>query len=257
MGFRVDLNCDLGEAFTHSRRRMERRIVPYITSVNVACGFHAGNPTLMVETVNIAKRNGVAVGAHPGFPDLAGFGRRQMDLSAAEVTNLMIYQVGALTSLAQTAGARLQHVKPHGALYNGANTSEDIAFGIISAMKQLNQNLILFTMAGSKMARTAIDSGIRVAQEVFADRAYDPDGYLSSRRNRGAVISNPEIVAERAVKMIKERKVTALNGASLKFPKVDTVCLHSDTLNAPKIAKAVREAFLKEGIDTIPVGAFV
>ncbi|UCD96777.1 MAG: LamB/YcsF family protein [Candidatus Bathyarchaeota archaeon] len=257
MTFRVDLNCDLGEAFTHSGSRIERKIIPYITSVNVACGFHAGNPTTMVETVNLAKKNGVAVGAHPGFPDPTGFGRRQMDLSAAEVSNLMIYQVGALASLAQASGTNLQHVKPHGALYNGANASENIAVGIISAMKQLNQNLILFTMAGSKMAQRAINSGIRIAQEVFADRAYDPDGHLSPRGNRGAVIRNPKIVSERAIKMVRERSVFALNGSSLKFPKVDTVCLHSDTPNAPGIVKAVREAFQKEGIDTAPVGAFV
>jgi UPF0271 protein len=211
----------------------------------------------MIETVNAAKKNGVAVGAHPGFPDLGGFGRRHMDLSAAEVTNLMIYQVGALASLAKTAGVSLQHVKPHGALYNGANISKDIAVGIISAMKRLNPDLILFTMAGSKMARTAIDSGIRVAHEVFADRAYNPDGSLSSRENRGAVIRNSKIVSERAVKMVKERKVTALDGTCLKLPKVDTVCLHSDTPNAFRITKVVRETFQKEGIDAIPAGAFI
>ncbi|MCK5631296.1 LamB/YcsF family protein [Candidatus Bathyarchaeota archaeon] len=257
MKFRADINCDLGEAFTSTASGIEKRIIPFITSVNIACGFHAGNPTTMAETVNVAKKNGVAVGAHPGLPDLAGFGRRQMDLSADEIRNIIIYQVGALTAVAQTAEKHLQHVKPHGALYNGANTSEDYAVGIISAMKRLHPDLILFTMAGSKMARMAIDTGLRVAHEAFADRAYNSDGSLASRETRGAVIGNPDLVAKRAVKMIKERRMTAINGITMKLPEVDTICFHSDTPNASRIARSIREKFEKEAIEAVPAGAFV
>ncbi len=222
---KIDINCDLGESFGSYKIGCDAEIMHFITSANVACGFHAGDPMVIAKTVKLAKENGVAVGAHPGFPDLMGFGRRHMGLSKEEVKNIVIYQIGALQAFAKDAGLDLQHVKPHGALYNAAGEKEVYAQAIIEAVSAVNSNLVLFALANSKMARMAEESGLRVAHEVFVDRAYNPDGSLVSRISHGAMIEDPDLFTDRVVPMVKERRVSAINGQSVKFEKVHTVCV--------------------------------
>ena len=254
---KIDINCDLGESFGRFKVGHDAQIMPFITSANVACGFHAGDPMVMAQTVELARRNGVAVGAHPGFPDLAGFGRRHMSLSAQEVRNAVIYQLGALQAFARSADLNLQHVKPHGALYNAAAEDEIIGKAIIEGLRVVDPKLVLFALANSRMAATATEAGLRVAYEVFADRAYDPEGTLVSRKVAGAVIQDPKLVAKRAVRLVKEKKVTAINGETVKFDEVHTICVHGDTLGAVKIAKSLNKAFLDAGLEITPVGNFV
>ena len=257
MKAQIDINCDLGESFGRFKVGYDSEIMPFITSANVACGFHGGDPNVMAQTVELARKNGVAVGAHPGYPDLMGFGRREMGLSKEEVKNIVVYQVGALEAFVKAAGVELQHVKPHGALYNAAATNEDYSEAIIEALKAINPKLILFTLANSDMAMAAVDAGLRVAYEVFADRAYNSDGTLTSRGLRGSVIENPQLVAERAVKIVKERKVVAVDGKTVDFDEVHTICVHGDTLNAVDIAKSLRNALASAGIKLVSVNELV
>jgi UPF0271 protein len=175
---KIDINCDLGESFGNFKIGNDTEIMPSITSANIACGFHAGDPVVMAQTVKLAKRNNVAIGAHPGFPDLIGFGRRHMSLSNQEVKNIVIYQIGALEAFAKTVDTKLQHVKPHGALYNAVSKNEAYAEAIIEAVGAANPKLVLFALANSKMAKAAARAGLRVAHEIFADRAYNSDGSL-------------------------------------------------------------------------------
>lgn len=254
---KIDINCDLGESFGNFKIGHDAEIMPFITSANIACGFHAGDPVVMDHTVKLAKENRVAVGAHPGFPDLMGFGRRDMKLSKEEVRNIIIYQIGALEAFTKAANTELQHVKPHGALYNAAAKNEVYAEAIIEAVHAVNPSLVLFVLANSKMAKIAAEAGLRVAQEVFVDRAYNPDGTLVSRSTAGAVIEDVRLVAERAVKMVKEREVTAVNGQTVKFDEVHTLCVHGDTLNAVELAKSVKKALLDANIEVTPVGSFI
>lgn len=257
MKLKIDINCDLGESFGNFKIGHDAEIMPFITSANIACGFHAGAPVVMNHTVKLAKENRVAVGAHPGFPDLIGFGRRDMKLSKEEVRNIIIYQIGALEAFTKAANTELQHVKPHGALYNAAAKNEAYAEAIIEAVHAVNPSLVLFVLANSKMAKIAAEAGLRVAQEVFVDRAYNPDGTLVSRSTAGAVIEDARLVAERAVKMVKEREVTAVNGQTVKFDEVHTLCVHGDTLNAVELAKSVKKALLDANIEVTPVGSFI
>ena len=257
MKAQIDINCDLGESFGRFKVGYDSEIMPFITSANVACGFHGGDPNVMAQTVELARKNGVAVGAHPGYPDLMGFGRREMGLSKEEVKNIVVYQVGALEAFVKAASEELQHVKPHGALYNAAATNEDYSEAIIEALKAINPKLILFTLANSDMAMAAVDAGLRVAYEVFADRAYNSDGTLTPRGLRGSVIENPQVVAERAVKIVKERKVVAVDGKTVDFDEVHTICVHGDTLNAVDIAKSLRNALASAGIKLVSVNELV
>lgn len=257
MKHKIDINCDLGESFGSYTFGNDAEIMPLITSANVACGFHAGDPVEMAKTVKLAKENGVAVGAHPGFPDLAGFGRRDMGLSKEEVRSIVVYQVGALQAFAKVGGLDLQHVKLHGALYNAAAKNKDYAQAIIEAVGTIDSDLVLFASANSKMVTMAEEAGLRVACEVFVDRAYNPDGSLVSRVTAGAVIEDPNLVAERAVTMVKERRVSAINGQTVKFEKVHTICVHGDTLNAVQLAKAVRKALSAADVKVLPAGSFV
>lgn len=257
MKLKVDVNCDLGESFGSFRVGHDAEIMPFITSANVACGFHAGDPMVMAETVELAKENRVAVGAHPGFPDLMGFGRRDMGLSKGEVTNMMLYQVGALEAFTHAADVAMQHVKPHGALYNVAAKNEAYMEAMIKAVSAWESKLVLFTLAGSKMAGMAEDAGLRVAHEVFADRAYNADGSLVSRSVNRAVIEDSRFVAERVVSMVKDRSVKAIDGKTVRFDKVHTVCVHGDTMNAVELAKSVKKALLAANIEVVPVGTFL
>jgi len=254
---RIDINCDLGESYGSFKLGNDEKIMPHITSANIACGFHAGDPVIMAQTINLAKKNNVAIGAHPGYPDLLGFGRREMQLTLEEVKNYTIYQVSALQGFARTAGVSLQHVKPHGALYNTAAKDEKLSKAIVDAVKALNHNLIIFAPLNSALAKAAVESGLHVAHEVFADRAYNPDGSLVSRKQPNAIIQDSRKVIERAIKMVKEGTVLAVNGEVVNLGEVHTICVHGDTPTAIELAEALKKGLIKAGIDVKPVGSFI
>lgn len=233
----VDLNCDLGEGFGRYDLGSEAEMMPLITSVNVACGFHAGDPQVMARTVALAQRHGVALGAHPGYPDLQGFGRRAMDLSAEALTNAIHYQLGALAGIARAAGMALVHVKPHGALYNLAARDGLTAQTIARAVAVYDPSLILVGLAGSELVRAGMEAGLRVANEGFPDRAYLPNGQLMPRSEAGALITNPEQVADNALRLVREG-IFVEN----RHIKIDTLCLHGDNPAAVEHAQQVRQA---------------
>lgn len=255
--YRVDINCDLGESYGHFKVGHDAEIMPYITSANIACGFHAGDPGTMMETVQLAKRFRVAVGAHPGFPDLLGFGRREMKLSAQELENYVIYQIGALQTIAQTRKMRLQHIKLHGALYNMAAKDEDISRIIIKAVQSINPKLILFAPAKSVTAKIASRMCQPVAFEVFADRAYNSDGTLVPRSKKDSVIENPELVVKRVAQMVTDGTVSALNGDIVELGEVHTVCIHGDTLTAIELAKKLKNKLTLANVEVKAVVTFL
>ena len=244
----VDLNCDLGESFGAYTIGMDEAVIPFVTSVNVACGWHAGDPLIMDRTVALAKNHGVAVGAHPGFPDLMGFGRRPMTVTPQEAGAYVKYQVGALQAFAKGHGLALQHVKPHGALYNMAAKDEGLAIGICEAIASVDKNLILMGLAGSVMLEAAKKAGLKTASEVFADRAYNDDGSLVNRKLPGAVIHDPDLAVERAIKMAKEGKVISINGKEISI-QVDSICVHGDNEQAIELVSKIRKAFEDAGIE--------
>ncbi len=254
---KIDINCDLGESFGNFKIGYDAEIMPFITSANIACGLHAGDPIVMAKTAKLAIENQVAIGAHPGFPDLMGFGRREMNLSKEEINDIMIYQIGALGAFAKASGVELQHVKPHGALYNTAAENEVYAKAIIEAVKAVNPELVLFTLAGSRISKMAAEADLRVAHEVFIDRAYNRHGSLVSRTLPGSVIKDVKLVVDRTIKMVREKKVTAITGQIVEFDYVHTLCVHGDTLNAVRLVKSVRKAVLDAEINIAPVGTFV
>jgi UPF0271 protein len=249
---RIDLNSDLGESFGPWPMGQDEALMTSITSANVACGFHAGDPGVMRQTVALAKQHHVAVGAHPGFPDLVGFGRREMQATPREVEDFVVYQVAAIAGVAATQGVRLQHVKAHGALYNQACRDATLADAIARAVAALDRSLILFGLPGSELLRAGERTGLQVAAEIFADRAYEPDGSLASRRKPGAVIHDPSIVVERAVKMARDRVVVATDGSIVRLDAA-TMCLHGDTPGAAKLARAVREGLEAAGVTVAPL----
>lgn len=222
-------------------------LMPSITSANVACGFHAGDPTVMRRTIALAKRHGVAVGAHPGFPDLAGFGRREMQLSPGDVEDLVLYQLAAIAGVAAAEGVRLQHVKAHGALYNMAARDGGLARAIARAVALFDKELILLGLPNSELLREGEATGLTVAAEIFADRTYEADGSLTSRRIAGSVIHNPEAVVTRAVDMVQFRRVTATDGSVITLDAA-TLCLHGDTPGAADLARQIRTALERAGI---------
>jgi 5-oxoprolinase (ATP-hydrolysing) subunit A len=244
---RIDLNSDLGESFGSWPMGQDDALMDSISSANVACGFHAGDPGSMRVTIARALEKGVAIGAHPGFQDLVGFGRREINASPAEVGDLVLYQVSALAGMAAAQGATLQHVKAHGALYNMACRDRALADAIARAVASLDRSLILFGLPGSELLRAGEAAGLRVAAEVFADRAYDPDGSLTSRARPGAVIQDTARVVERAIKMVRDRQVVAVDGSTVAL-QADTICLHGDTPGAAEHARAVRAGLEKAGI---------
>ena len=243
----VDLNCDLGESFGAYTMGMDEAVVPHVTSINVACGYHAGDPLIMEKTMALAAKYGVAVGAHPGFPDLLGFGRRPMTVTPEEAGAYVKYQLGALMAFARSHGLRLQHVKPHGALYNMAAKDEKLARGIAQAVAGVDQDIYLMGLAGSVMLEEAEKAGLPVISEVFADRAYNDDGSLVNRRLPGAVIHDADEAAARAVKMAKENKVVSINGKVIDI-KADSICVHGDNEAAIELVKKIRAALAAEGI---------
>ena len=250
---RVDLNSDVGESFGAYTIGQDPVLLPHITSANVACGFHAGDPGVMRATVALAKQHGVAVGAHPGFPDLLGFGRRDLHATPREVEDFVVYQIGALAAIAAAQGVRLQHVKAHGALFNMAVNDVALADALARAAAAVDRSLIFFGLPGSQLVRAGERAGLRTASEVFADRAYEPDGTLVSRRKPGAVIHDANVVVDRVVRMAKDRSVVAVDGSTVPLD-VDTICVHGDTPGAAQLAARIREALVAAGVQVKPVG---
>lgn len=248
----VDLNADVGESFGAYRIGHDEALFPLISSANIACGFHAGDPVVMHNTVKLALRYGVAIGAHPGFPDLQGFGRRELSLAPEEVRDFLIYQVSALNGFVQAEGACLFHFKPHGALYNMAVRDRRLAEVIVQAVECLNPKIIILALSGSELIRVARLRGLRTAEEAFPDRAYTASGQLLSRNQAGAVITAPEVVAQRAVQMAKEGKVQASSGETLNI-SCQSLCLHGDNPGILQIAKSVRHALKEASVQVRPL----
>ena len=248
MADRIDVNADLGESFGAWTMGVDEELLGLVSSANVACGFHAGDPSVMDRTVARAVQAGVAIGAHPSYFDLRGFGRRAMSVGAAEVEADVVYQVGALAAFATSHGARLTHVKPHGALYNQAATDDALARAIARATARVDPSLVLVGLASSApMRRAADEAGLRYAAEAFADRAYEPDGSLCPRGVAGAVITDPDAAAAQAVRIAREGTVTSASGTAVLL-RADTLCLHGDNPHALAIARAVRQALDAAGI---------
>lgn len=243
----IDLNCDMGEGFGVYSIGNDEQVMPFITSANIACGFHAADPETILKTVKMAKLNGVAVGAHPSYPDLVGFGRRPMKLSSTEVFADLIYQIGALSAFCKIEGVKLQHVKPHGALYNEAAVNSSIASAVAEAIKVVDPDLYMLCLSNSEMVTAAKTAGIRYVEEVFADRAYTKDGKLVARTESGAVIHNPAVVAERVLSMVKDSCVISIDGTKVPI-KADTICLHGDTAEAIEMIKAIRTRLEEENV---------
>ncbi len=246
--YRVDLNCDMGESFGAYRVGDDDAVLPHVTSANVACGFHGGDPSVMRRTVAAARARGVAVGAHPGLPDLAGFGRRAMDVTPEEAYDMVVYQLGALLGVATAAGAALAHVKPHGALYNMAAARPELADAIARAVRDVDRGLVLFGLAGSHLIAAGEGAGLRTASEVFADRNYMPDGTLVSRRRPDALVTDADEAARRTVRMVREGRVTSVDGAEVAL-RADTVCIHGDAPHAAEFARTLRAALEGEGVE--------
>jgi len=250
---RIDLNADVGESFGAYKLGHDEALIPLITSANVACGFHAGDPTVMRTTVALAREYRVAVGAHPGFPDLVGFGRRDINASPREVEDAVAYQIGALAGIAAAEGAQLQHVKAHGALYNMAVRNRSLADAIARATAAIDRTLVLLGLPGSELIEAGRRAGLRTASEGFADRAYQPDGTLVPRTQAGAVIDDAETVVDRAVMMAREHAVIAIDGSRVTID-VETICVHGDTPGAAALATRIRQALASANIDVRPLG---
>jgi UPF0271 protein len=245
---RIDLNCDMGEGFGRYDIGQDAEVMPLISSANVACGFHASDPGTMHRTVRLAKEYGVAVGAHPSFPDRVGFGRREMSASPVEIRDDVIYQLGALLAFCKAEGVSLRHVKPHGALYNLAARDIEVATEIAAAVRSVDLSLYLVGLCGSALAAAARGAGLKFAAEAFADRGYGKDGRLVSRREAGAVLDDPGVVAERVVRMVRDGEVTAVDGTGISIdPK--TVCVHGDTPGAVTLLRAIRRRLELERIE--------
>jgi UPF0271 protein len=243
----VDLNCDVGESFGSWRMGDDAAVLPHVTSASIACGFHAGDPTTMARTIREAMRNGVAIGAHPGLPDLVGFGRRNMDVGHDEVYDMVLYQVAAIGGVAHAHGATLAHVKPHGALYHMAARNADLADAVARAVHDYDARLIVFGLAGSELLRAAEARGLASASEVFADRGYMPDGSLVSRSRPDALVTDEAEVVARAVRMAREGRVTSVDRTDVAV-RADTICIHGDGAHAVAFARELRAALEREGV---------
>jgi 5-oxoprolinase (ATP-hydrolysing) subunit A len=244
---RVDLNADVGESFGAYSIGHDEALMKVITSANIAAGFHGGDPTVLRQTVRMAKLYGVAVGAHPSFPDLSGFGRREMHLSPSEVEDLVLYQVAAVAGVAASEGVPLQHVKPHGALFNMAARDRALASAVARAVAAIDRTLILFGPPDSELVRAGQAAGLRVAAEGFADRAYQSDGSLVPRKTPGAVLTDADEVVKRAVQIARDHMVVAIDGTKLPL-EVDTICVHGDTEGADVLAARLRAGLEKAGV---------
>ncbi len=243
----IDLNCDMGESYGAWKMGADAEVMPFITSANIACGFHAGDPATIRKTVRLAVDHGVAIGAHPSLPDLMGFGRRAMRISPQDMYDLVLYQAGAVEAFARAAGAKLHHVKCHGALYNMAVADEGLSEAMAKAVKDLGSGVILYALSLSKCIEIGKKAGLRVAGEVFADRGYADDGTLAPRDQPGAMIEDAAASAKQVLGMIEEGYVTSLNGKRVAV-SADTLCLHGDQPGAVTFARKLRETFKERGI---------
>src|SRR3954465_15322049 len=251
---RVDLNADVGESFGAYTIGVDRALMRFITSANIAAGFHAGDPPVLRETIRLALLHGVAIGAHPGFPDLAGFGRRELKVSPQEAEDFVLYQIVAVAGVAAAEGGRLRHVKPHGALFNMAARDAGLAGAVARATAAVDPQLILFGPPGSELAAAGRAAGLRVAAEAFADRGYEADGRLVSRRLPGALIEDADTVVARAIRIVTDGTVVAVDGTVIPLD-VDTICIHGDTPGAERLAAAVRAGLDAAGVTVQAVGA--
>ena len=254
MASRIDFNCDMGESFGMYKMGFDEEVIKYVSSANVACGFHAGDPMWMRHTVELAEEHGAAVGAHPSFPDLAGFGRRELNVTPEEARNDIVYQIGALQAF--TRSKKLQHVKPHGAMYNRAVNDEPLARAICEAILEVDPDMVLLALAGSQWIRVAEDMGLRVAREIFADRALNADGTLVSRSQPGSVIHDTGEVVERSLRMVKDGKAVAASGEEIEV-QADSLCLHGDTPGAVDMARSLKRELEAADIQVVPLGALV
>jgi UPF0271 protein len=255
----IDMNSDVGESFGAYKLGLDEEVIPHITSANIACGFHGGDPGVMRKTISLAKQYEVEVGAHPGFPDLIGFGRRNIDATLEEIQDYIVYQTGALQGFARSQGLRLQHVKPHGALYNMAAANPRICEAIAEGVARIDREIILVVLAPSKkdpFLEIGKRYGICIAFEAFPDRAYNKDGSLVSRREKGAVFHDHEIVAQRALKMALEGKLIAIDGTEIDL-KVDTLCVHGDNPAAVQMVKKIREGLKAAGVEVSAMKTFI
>lgn len=243
----IDLNCDLGESYGFFTIGNDQEILKHISSANIACGYHAGDHNVMMETIQMAKKYQVNIGAHPGFPDLLGFGRREMNVSPREIYNLILYQIGALSAFAKAQEVKLVHVKPHGALYNMAAKSRLFADAIAQAVADYDSSLILFGLSGSELIQAGKEKGLVTVQEVFADRTYQPDGTLTSRNENNSMIHDLNFAAQQVIRMIKEGKVTATDGTQIAIT-ADTVCIHGDEPAALDFIMELKHALTNENI---------
>ena len=245
---KVDLNCDLGEAFGNYSFGGDKDIIPLVTSANIACGFHAGDENVMNQTVKLAKKNHVSIGAHPGLPDLKGFGRRKMDINLTEVYNLIVYQLGALEGFCKVHQTRINHVKPHGALYNMGAKNKDIAKAIAKAVYDFDSAIVLVGLSNSLLISEAKAIGLKTASEVFADRRYEDNGQLVNRKESDAVITDTDEALKQVLKMVTENKVISRNGKEIDL-ETDTICVHGDGKHALEFVEQIRKKLTKEGID--------
>lgn len=248
MTLSVDVNADLGESFGNYTIGNDEKIIPLISSANVACGFHASDPNVMLETVKLIKKSGAGLGAHPGFPDKAGFGRRYMDCTNEEIYSMVLYQLSALDGIARTVGVEMNHVKPHGALYNATFTDENLARVIAQAVKDFNPKLKLMGLSENNLVKAGEEIGLEVVHEVFLDRAYENDGTLVSRRKEGAMITDSKIAVERGIRMITEGKVETIDGKDIDI-KADSICVHGDGEKALHFVKEIKKALEAKGIE--------
>jgi UPF0271 protein len=252
MTVRLDLNCDMGESYGPWSVGNDAALLDHVTSANIACGFHAGDPGTMHKTVRLAIEKGVAVGAHPSLPDLQGFGRRAMSITPDEAYDLIVYQVGALAGFARVLGGRLTHVKPHGALYNMAVMDPPLAGAIAHAVKDADPRLVLFGLACSELVRAGEAAGLKVANEVFADRTYQADGSLTPRRQPNAIIKDVNASIEHVLRMVKDGRVRSVDGAEVEV-RADTLCIHGDEPTALEFVQKIRKALTDNGVQLAPM----
>ena len=254
--YQVDLNSDLGESFGHYTIGNDEKIIPLVSSANIACGYHASDPVVMQKAIQSAKDASIQIGAHPGLPDLMGFGRRTMAVSPAEAKAYTLYQISALGGMCQANGMKLQHVKPHGALYNMAAKDYDLSLAICEAIKSYDPEIIVLGLSGSETIRAVRDCGLKAASEVFADRAYEEDGTLVNRRKEGAVIHDEELAISRVVRMVTEGKVTAITGKDIPI-QADSICVHGDGEKALLFVEKIRKTLKEQGIAIAPLKEIV
>lgn len=252
----IDLNCDMGESFGAYALGLDEEVIKYISSANIACGYHAGDPMVMNRTVRLAAKHGVSIGAHPGYPDLMGFGRRHIDCTAAEIRSYVIFQTGALKAFCTANGVKMRHVKPHGALYLVAAENHEVAKAIVEAVASIDPELMCLALAGPKgelMAEACGKAGLRLVREAFPDRAYSRDGMLTPRRSPGAVLSDPKEVAARALMIATEGKIKAVDGTLISLDS-QTICVHGDNPAAVGLVKGIRRLLESEGVAIRPMG---